>query len=113
MNTANKNRPIVLKFHLKEHKYRFCSLYWKHKNLNLSHIGFENDSRIFLNESFTFKNRQFFHVCNQLRKLSKIKSSHIKNGCIYIIRIGTDNMVLVKCLDQLNNIFPLDQLKSA
>lgn len=82
---ATSNTPIIIKFWSKDLKYMFMSGYFKLKNLNLTHAGFNTaPRRIFINESLTPGNREIFALAQRLKKEKKIHQVRTRGGLVYV-----------------------------
>lgn len=66
---------IILKFMSPEHKFKFMVQYFKHREINLSHLGFQSDLPFYCNERLTQRNAKIFKKARQYKndgKLSKV-----------------------------------------
>lgn len=59
--------PIIIKFDTSEKRFEFFQHYFKFKDLNLKHIGFNTASRIYINELLTKKNSEIFRMVRNLK----------------------------------------------
>ncbi len=99
--TSIKTPPLVLKFWSYEGKQHFFKLYLNIKSLNLSHIGFGTNSRIYINEMLTLSSKQIFLRARQLQREKKIFQSHTNKGLVVIKRTDKAKSEIIYSMDQL------------
>lgn len=93
---------VMVKFLSTGTKQMFFSQYLKHHNLNLSHIGYQGHSRVYINECLCKQTAMLLKIANTMRKDGWIAKTYTKNGFLYIrkstdsreIRITSKNQLL-------------------
>lgn len=75
---------VLVKFVSVGAKQYFFSKYLKQHNLNLSHIGYQINSRIYINECLSKNTAMLLRVANTMRKDGWIFKTYTKNGYLYI-----------------------------
>lgn len=78
------HQPLIVKFKTSSAKNKFLNLYWKLSNLNLNHVGFETNNRIYVSECLTKKNLAILKVTKLLKKNKEIFKFQIRNGLIFV-----------------------------
>ncbi|EDS31823.1 conserved hypothetical protein [Culex quinquefasciatus] len=61
----------------------FYASYLNHRDLNLSHIGFQNTNRIYVNENLTKEDREIRAAALRLKKEGKVQKVYSRNGIVY------------------------------
>lgn len=96
--------PIILKFANSVISNNLFRKYLDKKDLNLKHIGFDSDKRIFIRESLSKKNAMIFSEALKLRRNGVLASSYSRKGLVFIRISQDDNPLLVSSLDYLFEI---------
>lgn len=96
--------PIILKLGSDWAKQELLSAYFKLKNLNTGHIGYESKSRIYLNESLTVHNRSIFKAGTEMKKSKRINKCYTRNGIVHIQLSDEGRIYRIHDIDQLNAI---------
>lgn len=76
--------PIALQFAFKFARDEFYARYLKMRNLSLQHIGFNVDSRVYLNENLTELGRKIKTHAINLKKAGKLHSVYTRDGVVYV-----------------------------
>ena len=100
--TSTMKIPIIMKFPSVNDKITFYKLYLSNRNLNLSNIGFQNQSRIFINENLTKKNNTIYKAALNLKKQKSIVKTFTKNGQIFVLTKVNSQPMLISSLEQIN-----------
>ncbi|KAL9695245.1 hypothetical protein quinque_014530 [Culex quinquefasciatus] len=66
-----------------QHRNAFYASYLNHRDLNLSHIGFQNTNRIYVNENLTKEDREIRAAALRLKKEGKVQKVYSRNGIVY------------------------------
>lgn len=75
--------PIICEFALRADRNAFYASYLNHRDLNLSHIGFQNTNRIYVNENLTKEDREIRAAALRLKKEGKVQKVYSRNGIVY------------------------------
>ncbi|KAL9707709.1 hypothetical protein quinque_011227 [Culex quinquefasciatus] len=75
--------PIICEFALRADRNAFYAGYLNHRDLNLSHIGFQNTNRIYVNENLTKEDREIRAAALRLKKEGKVQKVYSRNGIVY------------------------------
>lgn len=75
--------PILCEFALRSDRNAFYASYLNQRDLNLSHIGFNNNNRIYVNENLTKEDRVIRAAALRLKKEGKIQKVYSRNGIVY------------------------------
>lgn len=102
--------PLVIKFGSKSSAIEFFIKYKAKQNLSLSDIGYNSDSRIYINCGLTAKNNHILKEAKNFQKTGAILKAYAKSGLIYVITSSTSTPVLVK---NLNNLYAVTDNNSA
>lgn len=81
---AGVTPPIILQFAFKLARDDFYSRYLATRNLSLTHLGFDVDKRIFINENLTEEARRIKALAVKLKKAGKLISVYTRNGTVFI-----------------------------
>lgn len=95
---------IVVKFYSMLDKLDFMAFYFRQMNLNLSHIGFNTNSRIIVSDNLTTKNNKVFIAAVALKKTGKLTKIQIKNGLVYVAISATSKYVCAYTVDELPTV---------
>lgn len=90
-NNTTKVAPIVLKFSTISSRRTFHAKYFafsKTDALKLSHIGYDSNNRIFVNENLSKTNLDLLKKAKQLKKRGKIAGAYSYDGkvCVYHLK---------------------------
>lgn len=81
---AGDSPAIICQFALRSERDAFYRKYLLQRNLNLSHIGFESENRIFMNENLTVLARSIRNEALKLKRLRKIHQVFTRDGVVYV-----------------------------
>lgn len=95
---------VFAKFISANARNEFFSCYLKHRNLNLTHIGFNTTDRIYAQESLSSYYAEIFRFAMALRKNKKIHSVHTHNGLVYVKLSIDDIPKRLESLQQLSEL---------
>jgi hypothetical protein len=93
--------PILFKFPSSWDKSDFFSKYLAERKLNLSDIGFQAGTRIYLSENLTSNNQFILRAAQKLRTEKKIFAVKSKFGAVFISHKEGDREVVVRRLSDL------------
>lgn len=82
--TNGSTPPMLLQFAFRAVRDEFFLRYLSRKNLSLSHLGFNVERRIFLNENLTESARNIKGIALQLKRAGRIQNVISKAGVIYV-----------------------------
>lgn len=82
---------VMVKFLSMSTKQMFFSNYLKNHNLNISHIGFQGHSRVYINECLCKHTAMLLKIANTMRKDGWIAKTYTKNGFLYIRKSTSDS----------------------
>ena len=99
-----KSMPVVVKFTTSNSRRFFHNKYFafsKTDALKLSHIGFDSDSRIYINENLTKHNLDLLRRAKKLKKDGKIAAAYSYDGqiCVYRQKSDKEFHILLKVED--------------
>lgn len=80
---VSSSPPILCEFALRADRNAFYACYLNQRDLNLSHIGFNNINRIYVNENLTKEDREIRAAALRLKKEGKIQKVYSKNGIVF------------------------------
>lgn len=75
--------PIVCQFALRMERDVFYRQYLAHRQLNLSHVGFESSNRIYINENLTHFARNIRTEALKLRRHGQLQQVYTKDGVVF------------------------------
>lgn len=75
---------ILISFSTIWDKSTFFSKYLQFAKLSQSHIGFNNDARIYMSENLSPKNFNIIRKCGELKREGKISKYFSRDGLVYI-----------------------------
>lgn len=81
---------ILVQFAITNQRNVFFHKYLRSRNLTLKHIGFQSDSRVFVNENLIPSARKIKAKAIELKKKGKLVNVFSRSGIIYI-RTASDN----------------------
>lgn len=93
--------PIAIQFAFKFVRDDFYRRYLASRDLSLSHLGFNEKKRIFLNENLTELGRKVKEAALKLKYRGKLQSVFTVDGCVYIKVAANSEAVPVQSLEQL------------
>lgn len=96
--------PIVLKFVSSTISNELFIKYLNKKNLNLTHLNFDIDRRVFIREGLTKTNAFIFSEALKLRRNGILASTYTRKGQILIRIAQEDKPILVTSVEKLNEI---------
>lgn len=93
--------PIALQFAFKFVRDEFYIRYLKARNLSLQHIGFNVNSRVYLNENLTELGRKIKTQAINLKKSGKLHSVYTRDGAVFVKSDAKAEPQMIDSLDQL------------
>lgn len=94
--------PILVRFTTQLLKNEFLQLYFKHRNVTLVHIGFNDcEDRVYVNHNLTKSTSILHKAALKLKKSGKILNIRIKSGFVFVIWHGTTTPVRITTLNEL------------
>lgn len=93
--------PILCQFALRNTRDDFLKRYLTNRNLTLRHVGFDVDSRIFINENLTPLAREIRAAALKLRKAGRLQQVYTRDGIVVVKRLGSTQPESILCHDQL------------
>lgn len=100
-NKINGHPLIFVKFRCRSDKSTFFKKYIEFGGLKQSHIGLDQDNRIYCNDRLTRLNSRIFKAAKHLQFEKSIDKSYTKRGLVYILANHDKAPMLIKSLDQL------------
>lgn len=105
---------IMVKFLTMSTKQLFFSKYIKCRNLNLTHIGYQINSRVYINECLCKHTTMLLRIANTMRKDGWIHRTYTKNGFLYIRKSANGSEIKISNKNQLlsgntSGLKPTDQ----
>ena len=76
--------PIFVEFSLYGAKRQFMERYFQHQNLNLTAVGFQSNSRIYVNDRLTKNDMTIKKIALSLKKEKKLESVFVNDGKVYV-----------------------------
>lgn len=92
---------IVLQFGFKLARDDFYNRYLSSRNLSLTHLGFDVNKRIFLNENLTEEARKIKSLAVKLKKAGKLFSVFTRDGAIHVKSSADAAVQRINSVDQL------------
>lgn len=83
-STVGIKTPIVIEFALCNQRDAFFRKYLHTRNLSLMQLGFDADTRIYVNESLTPSARKILSDALAMKKNGKLRSVYTRSGVIYV-----------------------------
>lgn len=102
VKNKSKQPTIVMKFISQNARNEFYQRYWKTKNLSLIDLGFETDSRVYVQESLTKANHEIFKQAMSLKRDKKLSSVYTYNGLVYVKSQPESTGVLIDSISHLS-----------
>lgn len=100
LNDGN-NCLILLQFAIPNQKTDFYSKYLRSHSLTLRQVGFQTDSRVYVNESLTPAARKIKSKAMELKKEGKLVSVFSRSGVIHVRTSTSDRNLPIKSTDEL------------
>lgn len=97
----NKSGSVIIKFNNNVAKERFFTLYLKHKNLRNSDFGYDNQQRIYLNESLSPHTRFLLNIALRFKKDKWLHRVFTRKGYLFIIKAEGDVPLKITTKSQL------------
>lgn len=97
-----RNGSVVVKFISTMARQQVFSNYLKFARLNVSHIGFDGDQRIYINESLCKETARLLKMAIRLRRGGHIFSAFTRRGHLFIRKTGEDEPIKITYSHQLN-----------
>lgn len=101
---AGATPPIVLQFSFKLARDEFYNRYLSSRDLSLSHLGFDVNKRIFINENLTEEARKIKALAIKLKKAGKLMSVYTRNGTVFIKACADAAVQPIYAEDQLQGL---------
>lgn len=95
---------IMCQFALQMERDAFYKKYLEQRNLNLSHIGFQNGNRIYINENLTQSARSIRSEALKLKRQGKLLKVYTKQGVVFVKTCNADPAVACCSLEQLEKL---------
>lgn len=102
VKNKSKQPTIVMKFISQNARNEFYQRYWKTKNLSLIDLGFETDSRVYVQESLTKAKHEIFKQAMSLKRDKKLSSVYTYNGLVYVKSQPESTGVLIDSISHLS-----------
>jgi hypothetical protein len=93
--------PILVKFARILDKNEFFRRYFRHKNLNLTEIGFSVNQRIFITENLTKQDQEIHATAMKLRNEQKLLSVSTSRGVVLVRRHKEERPFPVRMVSEL------------
>jgi hypothetical protein len=93
--------PILVKFTRLLDKNEFFRRYFRHKNLNLSEIGFPLHQRIYITENLTKQDQEIHGAAMKLRSERKLYSVSTSKGAVLVRWNKDDRPVRIRAVSEL------------
>lgn len=93
--------PILCQFALRGVRDEFYGRYLRQRSLNLRHIGFNNDNRVYINENLTMNDREIRTQAIKLKHQGRIQQVFTRNGVVYARMKNGDEAEPFYSLEQL------------
>lgn len=95
--------PILVRFSTQLLKNEFLQLYFKHRNLKLTGIGFNGsaDDRVYINHNLSKTCNMIHKAALKLKKSGKIIKIQIKSGFIFVAWHGSSSLTKITTLGDL------------
>lgn len=104
---AGSTPPVLLQFSFRAVRDEFYRRYLSSRNLSLTHLGFNVNKRVYLNENLTDLARTIKGGAIKLKKEGKLHSVFTKDGFVFVKDRPEDEARPVHSLEQLvNKPFP-------
>lgn len=100
LNDGN-NCLILLQFAIPNQKNDFYSKYLRSHSLTLRQVGFQTDSRVYVNESLTPSARKIKAKAMELKKEGKLASVFSRSGVIHVKAASSDQSLQIKTTEDL------------
>ncbi|KAL9694708.1 hypothetical protein quinque_013993 [Culex quinquefasciatus] len=100
LNDGN-NCLILLQFAIPNQKNDFYSKYLRSHSLTLRQVGFQTDSRVYVNESLTPSARKIKAKAMELKKEGKLASVFSRSGVINVKAASSDQSLQIKTTEDL------------
>lgn len=81
---AGATPPILLQFAFRASRDDFFHRYFTKRNLNLNHLGYNADRRIYINENLIESDRRIKGIALKLKHCGKIRHVFSKDGIVYV-----------------------------
>jgi hypothetical protein len=98
---AKFDPPILIRFNNRNEKSGFFKNYLGKLSLNLSDIGFELNTRIYLSENLTVANQKIFQAAMAMKRECKLIAVKTKFGTVVIQRTAKDLPTPIRRLSDL------------
>lgn len=98
---ANAAPPIMVQFAFKCVRDEFYRRYLSSRNLSLTHLGFNVNQRIFMNENLTKDARRLKNYAVKLKQNGKLFGVFTKDGCIYVKTTADAEAVQIRSINEL------------
>jgi hypothetical protein len=96
--------PILVKFARQLDKNEFYRRYFRHKNLNLTEIGFQLNQRIYITENLTKQDQEIHAEAMRLRHERKLFSVTTSRGVVLVRRNKDDRPIQIRGVSELMDL---------
>lgn len=83
-SSVGTRTPIVIEFALCNQRDAFFRRYLHTRKLSLLQLGFDTDTRIYINESLTPSARRMLSDALAMKRNGKLRSAYTRSGVIYV-----------------------------
>lgn len=98
---ANAVPPILIQFAFKCIRDEFYRRYLSSRNLSLTHLGFNVNQRIFVNENLTKEGQRIKKCAVKMKQSGKLFAVFTKDGCVFVKTTVDAEAVPVRWLNEL------------
>lgn len=91
---SSSSAPIIVKFAVSWEKQSFLKAYFTYAKLNLSDIGYQATSRIYIGDYLTKHNLGILVEAIKLRKKQMISSVYTRNGLVFVSKDGGPSKIV-------------------
>lgn len=99
--SVGSSPPLLIQFALRNLRDEFYGRYLRERSLNLRHIGFNNDNRIYMNENLSQADREIRTQAIKLKRQGRIHQVYTRSGMVYARIKNQDDAVPLQSLEQL------------
>lgn len=112
LKKANQNPTIILKFISPQAKSEFYFCYLKFRKLSLIHLGFETDLRVYVTESLTPINSEYFKFALELRKKGLLHKVYTHNCLVFVKKSSEADPIKISSIQQLQSLSCADSVSN-
>jgi hypothetical protein len=101
---GNSDPPLLVRFGRLIDREEFYRLYFRHKTLNLSELGFSSNQRVYISENLTKRDQEIHGAAMKMRHERKLHSVSTSKGVVFVRRNQDDRPTPIRAMSELTDV---------